>query len=47
LNLRPHEGQQEDQKPRKTQECHLEEGKPARPTKTQKVASQAKMIKKS
>jgi hypothetical protein len=33
LNLRPHEAQLEDQRLRKAQEGHLEEGKATRPTK--------------
>jgi hypothetical protein len=32
-NPRPHEAQREDQKPKKTQEGHIEEEKAARPTK--------------
>jgi hypothetical protein len=36
LNPRPHEAQLEDQRSRKAQEGHLEEGKPARPTKGMK-----------
>jgi hypothetical protein len=35
-NPKPHEAQLEDQKPRKAQEGHLEEGKTARPTEAQK-----------
>jgi hypothetical protein len=33
LNPRPHEAQLEDQKPKKTQEGHIEAGKTSRPTK--------------
>jgi hypothetical protein len=36
LNLRSHEAQLEDQKPRKAQEGHLVEGKAARPIKGMK-----------
>jgi hypothetical protein len=36
LNPRPHEAQLEDQKPKKTQEGHLEEGKTVKPTNGKK-----------
>jgi hypothetical protein len=35
-NSRPHEVQLEDKRPRKTQECHLEEGKATKPTQGMK-----------
>jgi hypothetical protein len=42
LNPRPHEAQLEDQKAKKAQECHLEEGKPQNPTKGTKSSKMAK-----
>jgi hypothetical protein len=33
LNPKPHEAHLKDQRPRKAQKCHLEEGKAARPIK--------------
>jgi hypothetical protein len=47
LNPRHNEAQLEDQKPRKTQEGHLEEGKNARPTKGTKRGKPKKMAKKN
>jgi arginyl-tRNA synthetase len=49
-NLRPYEAQQEDQKPSKTQEYHLEERKVVRPTKctkSGKIKGNARRAKKS
>jgi hypothetical protein len=47
LKPRPHEAQLEDQKPRKAQEGHLEEGKTASPIKCMKSGKPRKMAKKS
>jgi hypothetical protein len=48
MNPRPHEALLEDQKLRKAQEGHLEEGKDVRPTKARKAASKpSKMAKNS
>jgi hypothetical protein len=47
LNPRPHEARLEDQKAKKAQEDHLEEGKAARPTKGTKSGKPSKMAKKS
>jgi hypothetical protein len=47
LNPIPHEAQLQDQKQRKAQEGHLEEGKAARLTKGTKRGKKAKMAKKS
>jgi hypothetical protein len=48
LNPRPHEAQLEDQKkPKKVQECHLEEGKPQKPTNGKKKQQNNEKSKKS
>jgi hypothetical protein len=47
MNPRPHEAQLEDQKLRKAQEGHLEEGKAAKPTIGTKSSKPSKMAKKS
>jgi hypothetical protein len=48
LNPRPHEAQLEDQKrPRKAQEGHLEEGKPQKPTKGTKSGKITKRARKA
>jgi hypothetical protein len=47
LNPKPYEAQLEDQKAKKAQESHLEEGKTARPIKGVKSSKPSKMAKKS
>jgi hypothetical protein len=42
LNPKPHEGQLENQKVKKAQECHLKEEKIVRLTRARKTTNQAK-----
>jgi hypothetical protein len=41
-NPRPYEAQLEDQKAKKSSKCHLEEGKPQKPTEGTKSGKMAK-----
>jgi hypothetical protein len=47
LNLRPYEAQLEDQKDKKAQKGHLEEGNSQKPINTRKAAKPSKMVMKS